>query len=63
MSDQYYSQMPDCVELAKQLDLYIAHIKDCLKEDGIREDMRLEMVSSMYSALAVRADIKRIYEE
>ena len=61
--DQYYSQLPDCVELAKQLDLYIAHIEDCLTESGIREDCKLEMEASLYTVKAVRADVKRIYEE
>ena len=61
--DVYYGVMPNSEVLASELDKYIQHIEDCLKEDGIIRDMELEMQSSLYSAKAVRADIKRIYEE
>ena len=62
MHDTYYSTMPDVEVLARELDNYIQHIEDCLKEDGIRRDMELKMQASLYAAKAVRVDIERIYE-
>lgn len=58
MHDNYYDSMPDCVELAKQLDLYIAHIQDCLAES---EDDNIPNL--LKRALAVREDVRNIYEE
>jgi len=54
-------RQPDPDLLAKQLDEYIEWIYICLEED-CTEEARLEMLSQLYSAKSVRADIKRIYE-
>lgn len=63
LHDAYYSTLPDTEVLANELDKYIRHIEDCLTEDGIRRDVELEMQACLYTAKAVRADIKRIYED
>ena len=63
LHDSYYSVMPDAEVLARELDNYIKHLEDSLEEGGLISDVELEMKSSLYSAKAVRADIKRIYEE
>lgn len=62
MHDSYYD-LPDSELLAKELDKYIHHIEQCLEEDGIRSDILLDMQAQLYSAQAVRANIKRVYED
>lgn len=60
--DRYYGVLTDAPALARELDKYIQHLTDCLEEDCTTES-RLDMLSQLYAANAVRENVRRVFDE
>lgn len=61
--DSYYAVLTDAPALAKELEKYMAHIKECLKEDGITDECMKDLQEQYDAAYVVRENVRRVFDE
>ncbi len=61
--DQYYSVLTDAPALAKELEKYMSHLADCLREDGLTDECVNDLQEQYNAAVVVRENIRRVFDE
>lgn len=61
--DEYYGVLTDAPALAKELEKYMTHIKQCMEEDGITDECMHDLQEQYNAAVVVRENIRRVFDE
>lgn len=61
--DEYYGVVTDAPALAKELEKYMSHLSDCIREDGIADECRHDLQEQYNAAVVVRENIRRVFDE
>lgn len=63
MNDQYYGVLTDAPALVKELEKYMTHISECLREEGLTDECADDLQEQYNAAVVVRENIRRIFDE